>query len=126
MKDQFTLAVVVNFTSIVLALAKRITNREIVRPWKTLTAVSGLFFVCGCASLHSPYDLHDWCVNMGSSRLASIGPEAQDRTTCDRELKEDLADSTPRILYVPRDVIMSPVITARAMWVFLGRTRPPF
>jgi hypothetical protein len=127
MKEQFTLAMVLNFMNVVFAaLAKRIMNRDIVRPLKTLTAVSGLFFVCGCASLHSPYDLHDWCVNMGSSRLASIGPAAQDPKTCQKELDEDLADPTPRILYVPRDVAMSPVITARALWVLLGRTRPPF
>jgi hypothetical protein len=126
MKDQFTLAVALYSTNIVPALTKRITNCEIVRPLKTLTAVSALFFVCGCLSMHSPYDLHDWCVNMGSPRLASTGPAAQEQATCDRELKEDLADSTPRILYVPRDVVMTPVITARAMWVLLGRTRPPF
>ena len=109
-----------------LALAKRIMSRGIVRPLKMVTAISSLFFVCGCASLHSPYDLHEWCVNMGSPRLASIGPEAQDRKTCQTQLDEDLADPTPRILYVPRDVVMSPVITARAVWVFFGRTRPPF
>ena len=126
MKNPFTLAMVLNFTSIVLALAKRIMSRDVVRPLKTLTTISGLFFVCGCASLHSPYDLHEWCVNMGSARLASIGPEAQDRKTCQTQLEEDLADPTPRILYVPRDVVMSPVITARAVWVFFGRTRPPF
>lgn len=76
--------------------------------------------------MHSPYDLYTWCQAMGSSRLSSIGPEAQDPATCDKELEEDLDDRTPRILYVPRDLAMSPVITARAVWVFLGMTRPPF
>jgi hypothetical protein len=93
---------------------------------KALIALSCLFLVCGCASLHSPYDLRDWCVIMGSARLASIGPEAQDPKNCSKELDEDLADSTPRILYAPRDVVMSPVITARALWTLLGRTQPPF
>ena len=76
--------------------------------------------------MHSPYDLHTWCHTMGSSRLSSIGPKAQDPVTCERELEEDLADPTPRILYVPRDVAMSPVIAARGVWVLLGMTRPPF
>jgi hypothetical protein len=93
---------------------------------KTLIAVICLFFLSGCASLHSPYDLHDWCVIMGSPRLTSIGPEAQDPKNCSKELDEDLADSTPRILYAPRDVVMSPVIAARALWALLGRTPPPF
>jgi hypothetical protein len=93
---------------------------------KVLALVSWILFVCGCASIHSPYDLYDWCVDMGSPRLSSIGIEAQTLATCEEELREDLADATPRILYVPRDVIMSPVIAARAVWAFLGRTRPPF
>ena len=131
MKDRLTAAIVTHFSlnfkvGVLAALAKRIVNRGIVRRLKTLTAISGLVFVCGCLSMNSPYDLHDWCVNMGSPRLASIGPEAQDRNTCQKQLDEDLADPTPRILYVPRDVVMSPVITARAVWVFFGRTRPPF
>ena len=88
--------------------------------------ISVVFLLCGCASMHSPYDLNKWCRQMGSTRLTSIGPEAQDPATCERELDEDLADRTPRILYVPRDVVMSPVIAARAVWVFLGMTRPPF
>lgn len=92
---------------------------------KAILVVS-VFTLYGCASIHSPYDLYTWCYYMGSSRLASIGPEAQDPATCDRELEEDLADRTPRILYVPRDIAMSPVIAARAVWVFLGRTWPPF
>jgi hypothetical protein len=41
-------------------------------------------------------------------------------------LTEDLADQTPRILYIPRDIIMTPVITARVIWVAFGLTRPPF
>ena len=93
---------------------------------KTLIAISCLFFVYGCASLHSPYDLHEWCVLMGSTRLASTGPKAQDPRNCHSQLDEDLADSTPRILYAPRDVVMIPVITARALWTILGRTQPPF
>ena len=80
----------------------------------------------GCASIHSPYDLHTWCLEMGSTRLTSIGEKAHDPANCDKELKEDLADRTPRILYVPRDVVMSPVLAARGVWVFLGMTEPPF
>ena len=91
-----------------------------------LIAISCLFFFSGCASLHSPYDLYDWCVLMGSPRLTSIGPEAQDPKHCSKELDEDLAASTPRILYAPRDIVMSPVIAARALWTLLGRTQPPF
>jgi hypothetical protein len=80
----------------------------------------------GCASVHSPYDRHAWCLDMGSARLTSIGAKAHDPANCDRELKEDLADRTPRILYVPRDVVMSPVLAARGLWVMLGMTEPPF
>ncbi len=88
----------------------------------------GLLFLFfgGCASINSPYDLHTWCLNMGSSRLTSIGEKAYDRAECDKELEEDLADRTPRILYAPRDVIMSPVIAARGLWAVLGMTEPPF
>ena len=85
-----------------------------------------LFATAGCATVHSPYDLHTWCLQMGSSRLTSIGAKAYDPANCDKELKEDLADNTPRILYVPRDVIMSPVLAARGVWVLLGMTEPPF
>jgi hypothetical protein len=88
--------------------------------------ISLLFLLYGCASMHSPYDLRDWCDVMGSTRLTSIGPKAQDPANCERELEEDLADRTPRILYAPKDVVMSPVIAARAVWVFLAMTRPPF
>jgi hypothetical protein len=91
-----------------------------------LVVISLLVFLSGCVSVHSPYDLHEWCHLMGSTRLTSIGSKAQDPATCERELDEDLADRTPRILYVPRDVVMSPVIAARAAWVALGMTRPPF
>jgi hypothetical protein len=93
---------------------------------KKIILISSLLLFCGCAAVHSPYDLYTWCRDMGSSRLSSIGPKAQDPATCDRELDEDLADRTPRILYVPRDIAMSPVIGARAVWVFLGMTQPPF
>ncbi len=80
----------------------------------------------GCASIHSPYDLYTWCLEGGSSRLTSIGEKAHDPAECDKELKEDLADRTPRILYVPRDVVMLPVIAARGMWNLLGMSEPPF
>ena len=80
----------------------------------------------GCASMHSPYDLHTWCLQMGSARLTSIGEKAHDSANCDKELEEDLRDRTPRILYAPRDVIMSPVIAARGVWALLGMTEPPF
>jgi hypothetical protein len=93
---------------------------------KKIILISSLLLFCGCAAVHSPDDLYTWCQDMGSSRLSSIGPKAQDPATCDRELAEDLADRTPRILYVPRDIAMSPVIGARAVWVFLGMTQPPF
>ena len=93
---------------------------------KRLVAISCLFVLCGCASMHSPYDLRDWCLMMGSSRPADIGPTAQNPATCHIELAEDLADRTPRILYIPRDIIMAPVITARVIWVAFGLTQPPF
>jgi len=93
---------------------------------KKPVVISALFVLSACASMHSPYDLHDWCLRMGSTRLTSIGPKAQDPVTCGNELEEDLADPTPRILYAPRDVAMSPVIAARGVWVLLGMTRPPF
>ena len=93
---------------------------------KRLIAIGCLFFFPGCASMHSPYDLYDWCAHMGSSRLTSIGATAHNPANCEKELEEDLADPTPRILYVPRDVAMSPVIAARALWAMLGLTRPPF
>ena len=93
---------------------------------KRLVAISCLFVLCGCASMYSPYDLYHWCLIMGSSRPADIGATAQNRATCNYELEQDLADQTPRILYVPRDVIMAPVIVARVAWVAFGLTRPPF
>jgi hypothetical protein len=58
--------------------------------------------------------------------MTSIGSRAQDPATCQRELEEDLADKTPRILYIPRDVLMSPVIAGRAAWSLIGLTRAPF
>lgn len=85
-----------------------------------------LLFFGGCSSIHSPYDLHTWCLIGGSTRLASIGEKAHDPAECDKELQEDLADRTPRILFIPKDVIMTPVIAARGLWSFLGRTEPPF
>ncbi len=93
---------------------------------KLITIGFLIFLFGGCASIHSPYDLHDWCLQMGSSRLTSIGEKAHDRANCDKELEEDLADRTPRILYVPKDVIMSPVIAARGVWTLLSMTEPPF
>src|SRR5439155_18835506 len=77
---------------------------------KRLVAISCLFVLCGCASMYSQYELYHWCLIMGSSRPADIGATAQNRATCNNELAEDLADQTHRILYVPRDVIMSIVI----------------
>ena len=92
---------------------------------KRLITISVLFVVCGCSSIHSPHDLYVWCKRMGSTW--SIGPQAQDPTICEQQLQEDLADQTPRILYVPKDVIITPfIVTARAAWVLLGRTKPPF
>jgi hypothetical protein len=91
-----------------------------------LFLITFLFLVSGCASLHSPHDLHDWCHQLGSTRLSSVGSEAQDPATCERELEEDLADRTPRILYAPKDLLMSPVIAARIVWVAFGMSRPPF
>jgi hypothetical protein len=90
--------------------------------------IIGLLFLFsgGCTSMHSPYDLHTWCLWMGSARATSIGEKAHDRATCDKELEEDLADRTPRILYVPKDVVMLPVTTARSLWILLGWTDPPF
>jgi hypothetical protein len=89
-------------------------------------AIVFVFLFWGCTSIHSPYDLYTWCQSMGSTRIASVGPEAQNPANCERELQEDLADGTPRILFVPKDIIMSPVIAARAVWAVVGRTRPPF
>lgn len=93
---------------------------------KTLIVLSWLVFVSGCASIHSPRDLRDWCVAMGSTNLASVGPDAFNSATCEKEFKEDVADQTPRILYIPRDLIATPIIAARFVWQFLGRTQPPF
>ena len=93
---------------------------------KRLVAISCLFVLSGCASLYSPYDLRDWCLIMGSTRAENIGPTAQNPATCQKELAEDLADTTPRIAYVPRDIIMTPVITARILWVAFALRQPPF
>src|SRR5258708_22607491 len=79
----------------------------------------------GCASIHSPYDLYTWCLQMGSARLTSLGEKAHDPANCDKELEEDLADRTPRILYAPRDVVISTVGAAPGVWVLLGMTAPP-
>jgi len=93
---------------------------------KIIVISSLLLLFCGCTSIHSPYDLHTWCLEMGSSRLESIGSKAHDPAECDKELQEDLANGTPRILYVPKDIIMSPVIAARGLWTLLSMTQPPF
>ena len=95
---------------------------------KKLFFVVGLISLvsAGCSSMHSPYDLHTWCLQMGSSRLTSIGAKAHDQANCDKELDEDLADRTPKILYVPRDLAMAPVLGARGLWILLGLTEPPF
>jgi hypothetical protein len=93
---------------------------------KKLVAMTAFLLLGGCASMHSPYDLYEWCVHAGSPRLTSIGPAAHDPRNCEIEFEEDLDDRTPRILYVPRDVAMSPVIAARGLWGILALTRPPF
>jgi hypothetical protein len=93
---------------------------------KQWVAISCLVLVSGCASMYSPYDLYEWCVHMGSPRLTSVGPKAQNQANCAREFEEDLADRTPRILYVPRDVAMFPVIAARTVWGVAALTDPPF
>jgi hypothetical protein len=93
---------------------------------KKLLAMTAFVSVTGCASMHSPYDLYEWCVHAGSPRLTSIGPTAQDAGNCRNEFEEDLADRMPRILYVPRDLAMSPVIAARGLWGLLALTQPPF
>jgi hypothetical protein len=91
-----------------------------------LFALIALIGLTGCATMHSPYDLYEWCIYAGSPRLTSIGPTAHDPATCAAEFDEDIADRTPRILYVARDVAMTPVLAARGLWGFLGLTRPPF
>jgi hypothetical protein len=96
------------------------------RKMNRLIAITSLLFISGCASMHSPYDMYEWCVNLGSSRLTSIGSTAQNPATCQRELQEDLEDQTPRFLYIPRDVVMAPVTAARLAWNVLGLTRAPF
>jgi hypothetical protein len=93
---------------------------------KKLATIVGICLLSGCASLHSPYDLYSWCMDLGSTRMASVGPPAQDPATCQRELMEDLNDRTPRFLYIPRDVMMSPIIGARSAWGLVGLTEPPF
>jgi hypothetical protein len=93
---------------------------------KKLATILGICLLSGCASLHSPYDLYSWCMDLGSTRMASVGGTAQDPATCQRELKEDLDDPTPRILYIPRDVIMSPIIAARIAWGLVGLAQAPF
>jgi len=93
---------------------------------KTLALLLFAATAGGCASLHSPYDLNEWCHRIGSSRLTSVGPDASDPVRCERELEEDLADPTPRVVYVPKDIVMIPVHAARFLWAFVGRTEPPF
>ena len=94
---------------------------------KKLVVIALLCLVSGgCASMYSPYDLRTWCLWMGSTRLTSVGPKAHDPATCQKEFEEDLADRTPRILYVPQDILMWPVTGARATWILLGMTEPPF
>jgi hypothetical protein len=93
---------------------------------KRLFAISWLVLFCGCTAVHSPYDMRDVCVRLGSTRLGSVGPQASDPAKCDQELNEDLADNTPRLLYIPRDIAMAPVMTARFFWGLLGGTQPPF
>jgi hypothetical protein len=93
---------------------------------KKLIWLSSLALLYACASLHSPYDLREWCHQIGSSRPTSVGLGASDPISCEREFEEDLTDPTPRILYVPRDIVMIPVHAARFVWAIIGRTEPPF
>jgi hypothetical protein len=96
---------------------------------KRLTIISFLVVVIcsGCSSIYSPYDLYDWCVSMGSTRLASVGSaQAHDPSVCQQQLDEDLVDQTPRFLYIPKDLIAAPIITARAIWTLFSMTTPPF
>jgi hypothetical protein len=93
---------------------------------KAVVGIGCLLFLSGCTSMHSPYDLYTMCMALGSTRLSSVGAKAQDRPNCVKELREDLEDSTPRILYVPKDIIMAPVLAARSLWVAVGSARPPF
>ena len=83
-----------------LQLSSAICNLDR-RKMKRLAAISCLFVLCGCASMHSPYDLRDWCLIMGSSRPADIGPTAQNPATCNIELAEDLADRHPGFCISP-------------------------
>jgi hypothetical protein len=78
----------------------------------------------GCTAMYSPYDLHTWCLTMGSARMSSVG--AHDPATCDQEFEEDLTDQTPRFLLVPRDIVMLPVVSARVLWNMIALTQPPF
>jgi hypothetical protein len=93
---------------------------------KAVATIGCWLFLSGCTSVHSPYDLYTMCMALGSTRLSSVGAKAQNQANCAQELKEDLDDSTPRILYLPKDIIMAPVIAARTMWVGVGSVRPPF
>ena len=93
---------------------------------KALVTIGCWLFLSGCTATHSPYDLYTMCMTLGSTRLSSVGAKAQNQANCAQELKEDLDDPTPRILYVPKDLIMAPVIFARTMWVGVGSVRPPF
>ena len=95
---------------------------------KRLIIISFLVVICsGCSSIHSPYDLYDWCVHMGSTKLELVGSaQAHDPSVCQQQLDEDLADQTPRFLYIPKDLIATPIITARAIWTLFGMTTPPF
>jgi hypothetical protein len=93
---------------------------------KKLLTMTALVFLTGCAAITSPYDRYEWCVFSGSTRLTSIGRGAHDPANCRKEFDEDIADRTPRILYVPRDVVMSPVITGRVLWGLVALTEPPF
>ena len=93
---------------------------------KTVLALSCLLLLSGCTSMHSPYDLYTMCMTLGSTRLSSVGAKAQDQANCAQELRQDLDDPTPRILYVPKDFIMAPVLAARTLWVGVGNVRPPF
>ena len=85
-----------------------------------------LLFVSGCTSIYSPYDLYEMCMTLGSTRITSVGAKAQNYANCTKELQEDLQDPTPRILYIPKDIVMAPVIASRALWSGIALTKPPY
>ena len=45
---------------------------------KRLVAISCLFVLCGCASMHSPYDLRDWCLIIGELAASGYRPNSSE------------------------------------------------